>query len=174
MTGLAPRESGRFSVSGRQGARRHETPLMPQMLSKEIEMSTIHRRRTVVSVFAAVLTLALCAPIAVNADDEVIAAREPVLAAAPAVPSWDNASGYGAVEASRADLSALLSGEVISGQEQALTRAAAAATSWDETRGYGSVEASRAAASTLIAPVAVPSWDETSGYGAVEASRAAR
>jgi hypothetical protein len=48
------------------------------------------------------------------------------------------------VEASRAEVSALLSGEVISGQEQALRMAATNAKSWDETSGYGSVEASRA------------------------------
>jgi hypothetical protein len=109
-------------------------------------MSTLHRRRTGFSVFAAVLAVALCAPVAVNAEDEVIeviAAEEQILAAAPALPSWDESSGYGSVEASRAELSALLSGQVISGQEQALAVTAAAAKSWDETSGYGSVEASR-------------------------------
>jgi hypothetical protein len=66
----------------------------------------------------------------------------------------------------------LLSGELISGRDQALAFAAAAAMLWDETSGYGSVEASRAAASALYAPVASPSWDDTSGYGSVEESRA--
>jgi hypothetical protein len=70
--------------------------------------------------------------------------------------SWDDLSGYGSVEASRAAVSALLSGEVISGQEQALAFAAASATFWDATSGYGSVEASRATASTLLPPVGEP------------------
>jgi hypothetical protein len=136
-------------------------------------MSTIHRSRTAVSAFVTVLTFALSAPFAVNAEDEVIVTlEEQVLTAAPAASSWDETSGYGSVEASRAEVSALLSGELISGREQALAFAAAAAMLWDETSGYGSVEASRAAASALLAPVASPSWDNTSGYGSVEASRA--
>jgi hypothetical protein len=174
MTGLAPRESGRISVSGHQGARWHKTPFTRQALPKEIEMSMIRRSRTVISTVAAVLTFALVAPIAVNADEEVIAAEEPVLAAAPAVPSWDEASGYGSVEASRAAASALL--------------APVAAPSWDETSGYGSVEAIRADMNALLsgevisdqeqalafaAAAAATLWDATSGYGSVEASRAA-
>jgi hypothetical protein len=138
-------------------------------------MSTLHRRRTGFSVFAAVLAVALCAPVAVNAEDEVIeviAAEEQILAAAPALPSWDESSGYGSVEASRAAASALL--------------ASSAAPSWDDTSGYGSVEASRAELSALLSgqvisgqeqalavtAAAAKSWDETSGYGSVEASRA--
>jgi hypothetical protein len=41
-------------------------------------------------------------------------------------------------------MSALVSGELISVQEQTLAMTAVAAKSWDETSGYGSVEASRA------------------------------
>src|SRR4051794_19133381 len=147
-------------------------------------MSTSRRTRITIPTIGAVLLFALAAPIAVNAD-EVIAAEEQVLAAAPAAPSWDETSGYGAVEASRAtasvlwapvagpgwdetsgygsveasraNVSALLSGEVMSGQEHALTLAAVAATMWDETSGYGSVEASRAAASRLRTPATAPS-----------------
>jgi hypothetical protein len=172
-------------------------------LPKEIEMSMIHRFRPAVSVLVTVLTFALSTPFSVNAEDEVIVSlqeEEQVLTAAPAdlswdetsgygsveasraaasallapdaSPSWDDTSGYGSVEASRAEVSALLSGELISGRDQALAFAAAAAMLWDETSGYGSVEASRAAASALHAPVAGPSWDDTSGYGSVEASRA--
>ncbi len=134
-------------------------------------MRTIHRFRTVFSAFVAVLAFALVAPIAVNADDEVIAAEEQVLVPAPAVPSWDETSGYGSVEASRAGASTLF--------------AANAAPSWDDTSGYGSVEASRAELSGLLsgevisgqeqalAMAAAKAWDETSGYGSVEASRAA-
>ena len=54
--------------------------------------------------------------------------------------SWDETSGYGSVEASRAAASAL--------------RAPVAAPSWDETSGYGSVEASRAEMAEYGAPPA--------------------
>jgi hypothetical protein len=191
----------------------------------------------------AVLAVALSAPIAVYAEDQMLPAEEQVLAPASvpgpsatttsveasrvnaaqhvllsgdlgslqeetlmavvaAAPSWDETSGYGAVEASRAGASALLapvagptwdetsgygaveasratnaqqalqSHDLGSMQEEALAAIVAAAISWDDTSGYASVEASRAAAATLLAPVAAPSWDATSGYGAVEASRA--
>jgi hypothetical protein len=170
-------------------------------------MFTIHCSRPACSAVVAVLTFALWAPITVNADEQVIA-EELVLAAedqdpalAPiAGPSWDEVSGYGSVERTRIDVSALLSGEVIGGQDQSLAQAAAAAAAlWDATSGYGSVEASRGANALPAAPTAfasqVPSdvrwapdrtlehamnpllavamaWDETSGYGSVEASRA--
>ena len=181
-------------------------------------MRTIHRSRTVFSVFAAVLAFALAAPIAVHAEDEVIA-DEQVLATeeqdpalAPAIPSWDEASGYGSVEASRAAASAMLapvaapswddtsgygsveasraaighddavSGDTVTGHEAS----AAIGRSWDDISGYGSVERTRAEVSALlsgevisgqeqalaIAAAAAKSWDETSGYGSVEASRA--
>jgi hypothetical protein len=120
-------------------------------------MSVIRRFRTVVSTVAAVLTFALAAPIAVNADDEGIAVEKQVLAAAPAAPSWDERSGYGSVEASRAAnalaaLSVLITSQVSSdvrwAPEQALEHAmdplVTAAIAWDETSGYGAVEASRA------------------------------
>lgn len=86
-------------------------------------MSTHHRARTVLSIFAAVLTFVLAAPNAVTAEEQI-------LAAAPAPSAWDETSGYASVEASRAAASALL--------------APVAAPSWDETSGYGAVEASRA------------------------------
>jgi hypothetical protein len=56
--------------------------------------------------------------------------EERLLAIVAAAPSWDESSGYGSVEASRAAASTLV--------------ASVAAPSWDETSGYGSVEASRA------------------------------
>ena len=77
-------------------------------------MSMIRRSRTVFSTFAAVLTFALVAPIAVNADDGVIAAEEQALAAAPAAPSWDETSGYGSVEASRATMPIAVDAEAAS------------------------------------------------------------
>jgi hypothetical protein len=56
--------------------------------------------------------------------------EEHLYAIVAAAPSWDETSGYGSVEASRAAASALL--------------APVAAPSWDQASGYGSVEASRA------------------------------
>jgi hypothetical protein len=120
-------------------------------------MSTIYCRRTVFSVFVAAFAISLAAPIAVHAQDEVIAMEESLLAAVPAAPSWDETSGYGSVEASRADASALL--------------APGTAPSWDETSGYGSVEASRAAihiaveAEDASAPQTITIHDTRSGDG---------
>jgi hypothetical protein len=196
------------------------------MLTKEIEMSTTKRSRTAISVFAALFTVALSTPLMVQAEDQIIGAEDQVIALAPvAGPSWDETSGYGAVEASRATIGhpvlsttleqtrmaaaerALLTGDIGSMQEESLLAIVAAAPSWDETSGYGSIETSRAAnalpavpdATTtaeetralavqqrlqsydvgglqeeaLLAVVVTGSpWDETSGYGSVEASRA--
>jgi hypothetical protein len=161
-------------------------------LPKEIEMSTIHRFRPAVSVLVTVLTFALSAPITVHAEEQVVA-EEQILAAeeqipalaAVAGPSWDESSGYGTVEASRAAI----------GHDDGVSEygptgheaSAAMGLSWDEMSGYGSVEASRAEVSALLsgelisgrdqalafAAAAAMLWDETSGYGSVEASRAA-
>ena len=155
-------------------------------------MSTIHRFRPAVSVLVTVLTFALSAPITVHADEQVVA-EEQILAAeeqipalaAVAGPSWDESSGYGSVEASRAAI----------GHDDGVSEygptgheaSAAMGLSWDEMSGYGSVEASRAEVSALLsgelisgrdqalafAAAAAMLWDETSGYGSVEASRAA-
>jgi hypothetical protein len=187
-------------------------------------MSTTKRSRTAISVFAAMFTVALSTPLMVHAEDQIIGAEDQVIALAPvAGPSWDETSGYGAVEASRATIGhpaptttveqsrmaaaqrALLTSDIGSMQEESLL-AIVAAPSWDETSGYGSVEASRAANAlpaapaesttadetrafaaqqalqshdlgslqeeALLAVVATgSSWDETSGYGSVEASR---
>ena len=140
-----------------------ETPM-------EIEMPTIYRSRTAISAFAAVLILALSVPIAVYAQEQV-PAEERVLVAedqGPALapvagPSWDETSGYGSVEASRAAIAlptlsttteanrvlvaqhALQDGDLGSMQEEVLFAVVAASSSWDETSGYGAVEASRAA-----------------------------
>ena len=90
-------------------------------LTQEIEMSTIHQFRPAVSVFVTALTFAFSTPFAVNAEDEVIVSLEEaqVLVAVPAGSSWDETSGYGSVEASRAAASALL--------------AAGTASSWDDS-----------------------------------------
>jgi hypothetical protein len=141
-------------------------------------MSALPRCRRAVSSVVAVLLLTLTAPIVVHADDQIIvdahilAAQEQDPDLAPTVPSWDESSGYGSVEASRAAASATLTSN--------------AGPSWDESSGYGAVEASRAEVSALLsdqllgsqdqtltfAAAAARSWDETSGYGAVEAIRA--
>ena len=118
-------------------------------------MSTIQRSRTAVPALIAVLMFALSAPVPVIAQDED-------LALAPAGPTWDETSGYGSVEASRATVAlpassttaeanrvaaarrALLSSDLGSMQEEALSALVEAATTWDETSGYGALEASRA------------------------------
>lgn len=155
-------------------------------------MSTIHRFRPAVSVLVTVLTFALSAPITVHAEEQVVA-EEQILAAeeqipalaAVAGPSWDESSGYGSVEASRA---AIGHDDGVSDYGPTGHEASAAmGLSWDEMSGYGSVEASRAEVSALLsgelisgrdqalafAAAAAMLWDETSGYGSVEASRAA-
>jgi len=99
-------------------------------------MSTIQRYRTAFLGIAAVLAVALVAPVAAQTEDQPIAA-------AHAAPSWDETSGYGAVEANRAVIGHddVVSGYAATGHEAS----AALGLSWDETSGYGSVEASRAA-----------------------------
>jgi hypothetical protein len=89
-----------------------------------------------------------------------------IVAAAPvAAPSWDETSGYGAVEASRA--------------ANALPAAPAASTTAEETRALTAQRALQTydlgslQEEALLAVVATgSSWDQTSGYGSVEASRA--
>jgi hypothetical protein len=108
---------------------------------------------------SAVQTRVLAAQRALQGGDLGSLQEDALLAVVSAGQSWDETSGYGSVEASRATASTLF--------------ALVAAPSWDETSGYGSVEASRAAASELLAPSASPSWDDMSGYDSVEASRAA-
>ena len=143
-------------------------------------MSTIQRSRTALSACVAVLTFALSAPLAVKAEEQVIA-EELVIAAEALVPalapvagpSWDETSGYGSVEASRAMMAlpapsttaeanpvlvaqlALQAGDLGSMQEEALFTVVAAGATWDETSGYGSVEASRAANALAAASAAI-------------------
>ena len=60
-------------VSGHQGARRSEPPVTRQTSTKEITMFTLHRPPTVIPAFVAILTFALSAPIAVHAQDQMLA-----------------------------------------------------------------------------------------------------
>lgn len=131
-------------------------------------MSTLQRSRTIVSAFAAMLMVALSAPIAVHGEDQPLPVEEQAFAPA-AIP---DPSVSVADRRVRAAQHALLSPDLGSLQEEALLAVVATAMAWEETSGYGAVEASRAAASALFAPLAAPTWDETSGYGAVEANRA--
>ena len=145
-------------------------------------MFTIHRARVVVLAIAAGLAVAVVVPVAAQTEDQP-------LAAAPAAPSWDETSGYGSVETSRA-ISALPEAPAsLTNQFPSDVRWApalpAADLAWDGTSGYGAVEANRAALGPAgLAGGVEPtghevsaaigfSWDETSGYGSVEASRAA-
>src|SRR5262245_2216960 len=127
-------------------------------------MSTNQRSRMSLLGIATVLGLVLVAP--VGAQEE----ESPTTDLAPAVPSWDESSGYGAVEASRATrtiglprepaavdpirvntaLEALEDGDLGSVQEEALATIVATAMAWDDTSGYGSVETSRAARSSPV------------------------
>jgi hypothetical protein len=88
--------------------------------------------------------------------------EEDLRAIVAAAPSWDETSGYGAVESSRATIGspatstsaeqtlvlaaqqALQGGDLGSMQEDALLAVVSAGQSWDETSGYGAVETSRA------------------------------
>ncbi len=145
-------------------------------------MTRIQHSRKVAFGIAVVLAGALISPMAGGAE-------EPTLAVAPGLPTWDQTSGYGPVEASRAAAASLLVSDA----------------SWDATSGYGAVERSRASASAMHTPsstasmpfrgascspdgelvddltrsqiaaeqTAARAWDQMSGYGSVEASRAA-
>jgi hypothetical protein len=117
-------------------------------------MRTIHWSRLSSLGVTAVLLGTLVAPMTAMAED-------PMLAMAPSAPSWDEASGYGSVEAIRAAIG--LGGsdgpvvqvvpparEIGGLQEEYLAARTVASTTWDETSGYHSVEISRGTASQLL------------------------
>jgi hypothetical protein len=176
-------------------ARINAQTLVPRRVSAQketpmaIEMPTIHHSRTAIAAFVAVLTFALSTPFAVNAEDQVLV-EEPVLTAEDQVPalapvagpSWDETSGYGAVEASRATIGhpAASTTQVPSDVRWAPARVIVPGASLEAMRVLAAQQAlqSRDLGSmqedALFAVVAAgASWDETSGYGSVEASRAA-
>jgi hypothetical protein len=109
-------------------------------------MQTIHRSRTVSFVIGVMLASAVSAPTAAQTADQELA-----LAPAPG-QSWDESSGYAAVESVRAEVRTLLSGELISGRDQALAAEHAAVELWEEMSGYGAVEASRAENAMSVTP----------------------
>jgi hypothetical protein len=95
---------------------------------------------------------AIAAERALQSGDIGSMQEEHLYAIVSAAPSWDENSGYGSVEASRAAASALL--------------APVAAPSWDQTSGYGFVEASRA---TIDHPAANTNSQQTRVLGAQQA-----
>lgn len=139
-------------------------------------MSSLCRARTGMATVVALLTFALSSPLSVTAQEQVfdgqtLAAQEQIPALAPdPSPSWEEASGYQSVEASRVDMAvavapvavsgdpaveanrvltaqqALVAGDLGSMQEEALLAVVATSSSWDEVSGYRSVEVSRATA----------------------------
>jgi hypothetical protein len=97
-------------------------------------MRTIHGSRLSSFGIVALLVGTLATPMAVNAEEHV-------LAMVSTAPSWDDASGYGSVEANRAGT--------------AIDLAPTTGTPWEATSGYRSVEANR----LLIAEYALLSGD---------------
>ena len=112
---------------------------------------------------------ALAAERALQSGDIGSMQEDRLLAIVAAAPSWDETSGYGAVEASRAAHAlagpAASTPQVPSDVRWAPARVIAVGASWDETSGYGSVEASRAARtsrSVAPAPSAAPTLSDAS------------
>ncbi|MFN8593283.1 MAG: hypothetical protein U0031_17650 [Thermomicrobiales bacterium] len=83
-------------------------------------MNDVFSARKSVATLVALFAISLIAPVGAQVVDQDNAAVE-----APALPSWDEYSGYGAVEGYRASL-------------------ATASASWDASSGYGVVERTRA------------------------------
>ena len=139
-------------------------------------MGKTHRSPAVILTLTAMLALTALAPIRATAQEYA-----PVLA--PDAMAWGESSGYNGLEASRANASALIlasapdsaaasgygaldvnrvlaarraltSGDIGSGQEDALTDLVIAANTavmtWAEESGYNTVEASRASMSGRI------------------------
>jgi hypothetical protein len=131
-------------------------------------MSKIHRSRPAISAFAAVLMLTVSAPIAVHGQDQDLA-----LAPVPAA-SWDETSGYGVVEAIRAEPDVYVvpgagtTADAASGSDSVQLNRVSIVQHALQADNLGSMQEEALAA--IVVPGA--SWDETSGYGAVEASRA--
>ena len=110
-------------------------------------MFTPHRPSTLIPAFVALLTFALSTPVAVHAEDQILA-DEPVLAAedqvpalAPvAAPSGEETSGCRSVEASRATITVSLPDDSVRANSDDRI---ANALFGDEASGDGSVEAPR-------------------------------
>jgi len=134
-----------------------------------VEMVSMRRYLTAIPAFAAMLVVALSAPIAVYAQDQPLPAEEQALAPA-AIPG-----PAGSVEAGRVSTAqhALLSPNLGSLQEETLRAVVAAAMTWDQTSGYAVVEAIRAEPDVSVAPAAGTTADAASGFGAGAVNRVA-
>jgi hypothetical protein len=104
-------------------------------------MSMLPMFRASVLAVAGLLSIAFAGSVGAQMPDPDL-----VVAAAPAAPSWDESSGYDAVEANRVTVASAPNVADITNQVPADVRWAPAAPSWDETSGYASVESNRAAA----------------------------
>jgi hypothetical protein len=154
-----------------------------QSVRKDREMQAIFRVPRAFVIIAALFALAQLAP--------VMAQEDVVVAAAPALPSWDETSGYGSVEASRAAIGVDPASIIVANVTPSDARWAPVAYSpaENEAIGYAANISRRLTTVTrelavadpgsvheqaLIAELAAVSraWDETSGYASVEASRA--
>lgn len=105
--------------------------------------------------------------------------NETIIVMAPvAPPSWDETSGYGAVETTRAMLALPTVAPAITNQAANDVRwapsVAAEVPAARHVMGSGGLGSPQGEAAIALAPVAAPSWDEMSGYGTVEMSRAMR
>jgi hypothetical protein len=139
--------------------------------TQEFEMSTSHHSRTALSAFVTALMVALSVPIAGNAEDEVLADEQVlavegqdsalVLIAADAT-SWDETSGYGAVETNRASFAE-------DGVPTALISQGSADVRWAPDTGPAWLAESRAAAAQRTAPE-FPEWD-SARWAPIEAGR---
>ena len=160
-------------------------------------MSTLHRSRTAISAAVAVLTFALSAPLAVNAEDQSSPKRRSSPRRTQSLP-WLRFPPPRPPARPRSRAMSAGRRQERSRQCRRWKRAACSPRNrrcspptWAACRrkplarhrgrralrGTRRVATARwrparAAATALLAPVADPSWDETSGYGAVEASRA--
>ena len=147
----------------------------------------MRRYLTAIPAFAAMLMVALSAPIAGHAQDLPLPAEEQALAPA-AIPGssvttqvsgdvrWAPAGTIApsaSVEASRVSTAqqALLSPSLGSLQEEALMAVVATAMTWDQTSGYGVVEALRAEPDVSVAPAAGTTADAASGFGSGAVNR---
>jgi hypothetical protein len=114
-------------------------------------MTKVQQVQGSIVALASLLAVALAVPAAAQVVDQ-----DTAVLAAPATASWDETSGYGAVESGRASLAPSTDIGVTS-QVPSDVRWAPAAASWDDSSGYGAVESNRAA----IAPGESTSLDGT-------------
>lgn len=123
-------------------------------------MFKIRRSQATILSIAAMLALALSAPFAATAEEQI-------LSAAPTGQSWDEISGYGSVESSRATIALLAAPAPITNQVPSDVRFAPA----QAIAPGPAVDANRAATAVYEALAYGSSWEVSSGYRSVESSR---